>query len=333
MLKRSAGIVLLFLTAFTVVLVVGCGGDDDPTGPDNPTLPVLTTSSITNITQTTAQCGGNVTSDGGAPVTTRGVCWSMSPTPTIADSKTTDGSGTGSFTSSITGLTAGTDYYVRAYATNSAGTGYGGVDSFTTATEDSTVTDIDGNVYRIVTIGSQVWMAENLKVTHYRNGDIISHVSDSTIWSNLTTGAYCEYDNESHYVATYGRLYNWFAVSDNRNIAPAGWHVASRTDWQTLAYYLGGDAIAGGKLKEAGYSHWNSPNMGATNETGFTALPAGYRLTDGSYDGESYSAYFWSATEYNSQNAWYRSLNYNFAELFGHINNKQFGFSVRCVRD
>ena len=152
--------------------------------------------------------------------------------------------------------------------------------------ETGTVTDIDGNTYQTVKIGDQWWMAENLKVTCYRNGDAIPNITDGTTWASLSTGAYCEYNNDINNVATYGRLYNWYAVTDSRNIAPAGWHVPSDAEWKQLEMYLGmsqseADATGwrgtdeGGKLKEVGTMHWNSPNTGATNESGFTALPGG----------------------------------------------------------
>ncbi len=343
MLRRTTHVIVSFLAAVMLVLIVGCSGNDDPTGPDNPTPPVLTTSSVTNITQTTAQCGGNVTSDGGAAVTARGVCWSTSPTPTVADSKTTDGSGVGSFTSSISGLTAGTDYYVRAYATNSVGTSYGSAQTFTTTSSSGTVTDIDGNVYQTVTIGSQVWMAENLKVTHYRNGDPILSVTDST-WSVLTSGAYCGYNNGVNNVATYGMLYNWYAVADPRNIAPEGWHVPTDEEWKQLEMYLGmSQAQAdetgwrgtdeGGKLKEAGTTHWSSPNIGATNESGFSALPGGRRNTNGSFYYMGFVAYFWSSTEEGSDYVWLRYLIYGSSRVYRYNTSKHYGFSVRCVRD
>ncbi len=346
MLTRTNHVILGFLTAVMLVLIVGCGGDDDPTGPDNPTAPVVTTSTVTAITQTTATCGGNVTSDGGAAVTARGVCWSTSPTPTIADSKTTDGTGTGGFTSSITGLTENTAYYVRAYATNSSGTGYGSAIPFTTSASSGTVTDIDGNVYQTITIGDQVWMMENLKVTHYRNGDPIPNVTDGGTWEGLTTGAYCNYNNNEGNVATYGRLYNWYAVDDSRNIAPEGWHVPTDEEWKQLEMYLGmsqaeADADAldwrgtdeGGKLKETGTTHWNSPNEGATNESGFTALPGGFRHHSGNFGNMGYYAYFWSSTETSSSYAWYRNLGYSGSQVYRSNYYKQDGFSVRCVRD
>jgi uncharacterized protein (TIGR02145 family) len=208
-----------------------------------------------------------------------------------------------------------------------------------------TVTDIDGNVYQTVTVGGQEWMAENLKVTHYLNGDSIPNVTNGTTWIGLTTGAFCEYDNDVNNVATYGRLYNWFAVSDSRNIAPAGWHVASDAEWKQLEMTLGmsqaqADSIdwrgttEGGKLKEAGTTHWSTPNTGATNESSFSALPGGYRyLGDGSYDLVGYSAYFWSSTEYVSGTAWSRRLSYYYSDLGRNGYYKGFGFSVRCVND
>jgi uncharacterized protein (TIGR02145 family) len=195
------------------------------------------------------------------------------------------------------------------------------------------VTDIDGNVYQTVTIGTQVWMAENLKVTHYRNGEAIPNITNATTWSGLTTGAYCEYNNDINNVATYGRLYNWYSAVDSRNIAPAGWHVPSDAEWQTLVDYLGGSSVAGGKMKEAGTTHWFSPNTGATNESGFSGLPGGYRVSSGTYYSIGYLAHFWSSTEYNSSSAWFRYLYYDGSEVARLYYNKRDGFSVRCVRD
>jgi len=195
------------------------------------------------------------------------------------------------------------------------------------------VIDFDGNVYRTVKICNQWWMAENLKVTHYRNGDAIPNVTDETEWSNLTTGAYCNYANNASNADTYGSLYNWYAVSDSRIIAPAGWHVPSDAEWQTLVDYLGGQAVAGGKMKEAGTIHWISPNTGATNESSFSALPGGYRNYYGTYYHMGYGADFWSSTEYLSNYAWYRSLNGSSSGIYRYNNNKECGFSVRCVRD
>ena len=210
--------------------------------------------------------------------------------------------------------------------------------------EIGTVTDIDGNTYQTVKIGNQWWMAENLKVIHYRNGDAIPNVTDNNTWASLTTGAYCNYDNDANNAITYGSLYNWYAVNDSRNIVPEGWHVPSDAEWKTLemtlgmsqtnadqTYWRGTDER--GKLKETGTTHWQSPNTGATNESGFSALPGGYRDSAGYLRDLGYYATFWSSTEYDSYHAWYRYLYYINSGVGRLSYTKQFGFSVRCVRD
>lgn len=205
------------------------------------------------------------------------------------------------------------------------------------------VTDIDGNRYRYVTIGNQVWMAENLKTTHYRNGDEIPNVTDDMAWSTLSTGAYRNYDNNEDSVDTYGRLYNWHSLNDSRNIAPEGWHVPTDEEWKELEMALGMNQEAadgtglrgagiGGKLKETGTAHWESPNTGATNESGFSALPGGYCSTSGHFNNMGNEGCFWSSTE-SSSSAWFRALKYDFSEVNRNILDKQYGFSVRCVKD
>ena len=177
-------------------------------------------------------------------------------------------------------------------------------------------------------------MAENLKVTHYRNGEPIPNVTDPTAWSVLITGAYCEYDSDIANVAVYGRLYNWYAVDNGGGIAPEGWHVPSDAEWQTLVDYLGGDAIAGGKMKETGTTHWNTPNTGASNESGFTALPGGHRSS--LFFNMGYIARFWSFTEGDYYlSAWSRGLGYNNPAVTRDIydSGKSCGFSVRCIKD
>lgn len=200
--------------------------------------------------------------------------------------------------------------------------------------QDNSIKDIDGNMYKIINIGTQVWMAENLKVTHYRNGVEIPNVTDSVDWKNLTTGAYCNYDNNVNNVAIYGRLYNWYAVNDTNNLAPEGWHIPSDEEWQTLREYLGGSA--GGKLKESGTVHWSNPNTGATNESGFTALPAGLRYFTGDYIDLGYSANFWSSSNYGDNDYFiiYWRLYCDSSEdwRMGYY-WPQSGFSVRCLKD
>jgi len=194
--------------------------------------------------------------------------------------------------------------------------------------------DQDGNTYKTVTIGTQVWMAGNLKVTHYRNGNPIPNVTPGTQWSNLETDAYCNYDNDANNATTYGRLYNWYAVNDPSGLVPEGWHVPTGADWQTLVDYLGGSSVAGGKLKETGTTHWRSPNTGATNESGFSALPGGYRNDNGSFYDIGARAGFWSSSESGPIYAKSLYLFYYDSEVYSFWGRtKRSGFSVRCVRD
>jgi uncharacterized protein (TIGR02145 family) len=333
MLGKSNMPQAVLCVSIALLSLAGCGDDETTTPTPSDKAPTATTVAVGSITQTTAQSGGNVTSDGGAAVTARGVCWSTGSSPTTANDTTMNGTGTGSFTSSLTGLTPNTPYYVRAYAVNSVGTSYGGAVQFTTAISYGTVTDYDGNVYQTVTIGTQEWMAKNLRVTHYRNGEAIPNVTGNAAWEALSSGAWCSYNNDAPLLATYGCLYNWHAVGDVRGLAPAGWHVPSDAEWQTLLDYLGGDMAAGGKLKEEGLAHWADPNGGATNETGFSALPAGHRNWNGSYLNILTQAYYWSSTAENDANAWYRSLYYDNAGTSRNNYLKRDGFSIRCVKD
>lgn len=287
------------------------------------TIPTLAvTSSVTSITSVTAISGGNVLSDGGANVTSRGVCWSASSGPTILNTKTINGAGTGSFTSNLTGLTANTLYYVRAYATNSVGTAYGTEISFTASPNGT------------ITICSAVWMDKNLSVTTYSNGDPIPLVTDPAQWAALTTGAYCYYNNDPSTEAIYGRLYNWYAASDPRGLAPAGWHVATSAEWVTMRDCLGGMAVAGGKIKEAGTVHWNNPNTGATNSSGFTALGGGYRTSFGPFDDIGGSGRWWSFDTYNSTLGQGANVYYNTSDLWSLVaSDKTGGQYVRCVKN
>lgn len=323
-----------------VLTVINCSKKNkNPVTPNSNSCPVLTTTKVSEITRTTAKCGGTITSDGGAAVTARGVCWGTSQTPTIADHKTTDGAGTGSFTSLITELTGNTEYYARAYATNSEGTGYGDAVPFMPA-----VADVDGNTYQVVKIGNQWWMAENLKVTHYRNGGAIPNATGNADWSSrIISGAYCSYNNDTTYTAVYGNLYNWPAVNDIRNIAPVGWHVPSDEEWKELEMTLGmskaeADAEGwrgtsqGGKLKEAGTAHWKSPNTGATNESGFSALPGGYRADVGTFYDIDSNAYFWSSTSLPNLCAYGRVLSSSHSGVSRKFSIGSWGFSVRCLR-
>lgn len=195
------------------------------------------------------------------------------------------------------------------------------------------VKDIDGNVYHTINIGTQVWMIENLKTSKFTNGDPIPNITNAKEWSDLTTGAYCDYLNSSGNSTTYGKLYNWYAVNDSRKIAPVGWHVATDAEWATLITYLGGESVAGGKMKETGTTHWKSPNTGATNGSGFLALPSGNRYDTGDFDDIGYSCKWWSSTESATDNSYHRYLNYNTSNASRDSFSKTGGASVRCVRD
>ena len=212
--------------------------------------------------------------------------------------------------------------------------------------KDTTVTDIDGNVYQTVQIGDQVWMAENLKVTHYRNGDAIPNVTSNSEWAGLSTGAYCAYDDNESNADTYGYLYNWYAIDDSRNIAPEGWHVPTDAEWKELEMQLGmsqseaddtgwrgtneGSKLAGNAALWHNGDLENNTNFGTS---GFNALPGGYRYYGGYYGDMGYGGYFWSSTESGSDDAWSRTLGYGSSEVYRYYSYKPGGFSVCCLRD
>ncbi len=304
-------------------------------------VPALTTASVTNITASSALSGGNISSDNGSAVSARGVCWSTSSTPTINDSKTIDGTGIGTFQSNITGLSANQTYYVRAYATNAIGTGYGSSLQFVTENGGggSTVTDPDGNTYNTVTIGTQVWLKENLKTTKYNDGSLIPHEPNGQGWQQMTTPAYTWYDDNYEEIGSeYGALYNWYVVdpasNGNKNVCPQGWHVPSNEEFNALVEYLGGHLVAGGKLKETGTEHWKDVNVGATNESGFTAFGAGHIITNYSWNLKDYGK-FWSTTPSSIQD-WAIEMSLDHAVASVGSGNSQpmwAGKSIRCVKD
>jgi uncharacterized protein (TIGR02145 family) len=199
------------------------------------------------------------------------------------------------------------------------------------------ITDVDGNTYKTVTIGTQQWMAENLKVSKYNDGTTIPNITDNTQWSNLTTGAWCYYNNDAANNAKYGKLYNWYAVSPttngNKNVCPTGWHVPTDAEWTVLTDFLGGASVAGGKMKEVGTTNWKSPNTDAMNTSLFSALPGGHRSNGGGYSNIGYTGYWWSSTELNTLNAWSRDLNSTIGLASRGSHYKKIGFSVRCLRD
>lgn len=197
-------------------------------------------------------------------------------------------------------------------------------------------TDGDGINYPIVDIGGQIWMAENLKTTKYRDGTNITYPGiDNVAWQNNTNGAYSWYNNdETSNKNVYGALYNWFVVINSHHLCPTGWHVPTNAELTTLTTFLGGESIAGGKLKETGFMNWQNPNFGATNETGFSAIPGGFRASNnGTFSNIKVTGFWWSSNEFNVTTAWYRYLSYSIGEVNGGDNGKNNGFSVRCVKD
>ena len=206
------------------------------------------------------------------------------------------------------------------------------------------IADIDGNIYNTVIIGDQEWMIENLKVTHYRNGELIPTGFNNNEWRLLTEGANSIYDNDTSNVLSFGYLYNGYAVVDERGICPEGWQVPTDDEFVVLEIFLGMSlqevqnegwrgTSEGGKLKESGSENWFSPNTGATNESGFNALPAGYRSSDGNFSGLGFNGTFWSSTEIDSSNIWIRKLYYMSSKVKRVKAQAENGFAIRCMRE
>lgn len=327
---------------------VGIAYGEDFSFTTGATLPDIVTTEASALSAATAVCGGNITGNEGTQIISCGVCWSKSQNPTISDNKTTKGLGAGSFTANIFGLASNTTYYVRAYATNLAGTSYGNEVSFKTHSVPSgKVADADGNLYDMITIGNQIWMKQNLKTTHFPDGTDIQLVTGKSTWSGMpiTDKSYSWYNYDVNNKEIYGALYTWIAAMNGagsstskpsgiQGVCPTGWHLPSEEEWIELTEYLGGESVAGGKIKESDTIYWKNPNVGATNESSFTALGAGYRDGyDGSFYGIRYMAYWWSTTDTLSNYAKVRLIygNQRFVQRLS--NKKNFGCSVRCVKD
>lgn len=298
----------------------------------NPIISIsLTTNAVTSITSTTAVSGGTITSNGGGNISARGVCWNTSGSPTILDTRTTDGTGTGSYTSNLTGLLDGTIYYVRAYATNEAGTTYGEQYSFITP-----VTDVEGNVYKTVKIGNQVWMAENLRTTKLNNNISIPNVIYDYDWDGLASMAYCWYNNLSSHKEIYGALYNWYTVNTGR-LCPSGWHVPDDNEWEELITFVGEGTYGESreiaqKLKEAGIDYWECSEEG-NNESGFSARPGGKReYVNGEFRLLHRETWWWTATGLSDSENARCFFVYCVGLQFNTWDNKA-GMSIRCVKN
>ena len=312
-------------------------GDDVTFTTSAITAPILTTTAVTSITSTTAISGGTISSAGGGTILDKGVCYGTTTNPTISGPHTTNGTGTASFTSNLSVLTAGEVYYVRAYATNELTTTYGSQMTFVTH-----LTDIEGNNYRTVIIGTQVWMAENLKTTKYNDDTDIPLVTGNTDWMALTTPAYCWYfNNEALYKNVYGALYNWYTVSTGI-LCPTGWHVPTDTEFKTLEMFLGmsqTDADSpysrgtnqGAQMKTV--DGWNPVNTG-TNTSGFSVLPGGYRYyVDGQFYDLGTTGSFRTSGEHSATTAIYRQFKNDLSTVFRQDVDKKAGFSIRCLKN
>ena len=302
-------------------------------------LPVIETKAATNITANSAKSGGLMISEGSDPVTAFGVCWSTSPAPTVdLPTKTTDGSGMQNFSSQLLNLTTGVTYYVRAYATNRAGTAYGNEINFIPV--GLSVTDVDGNLYRMVQIGTQIWMGENLRTTHYRDGSAIAEVTTAASFDAQTSAAFVSFNpNLSGNSRPLERLYNFYAVADPRNLCPVGTHVPTNVDWETLIAYAGGEDVAGAKLMEAGTDYWRT-SIG-TDDYSFTARPAhivNSSTVELSSEPRTWAAW-WTSTAVSASNAYWRAVAINSVAISGGPADepsgvpKKWGVSVRCIKD
>ncbi|HOU02446.1 MAG TPA: FISUMP domain-containing protein [Bacteroidales bacterium] len=304
-----------------------------------PELPTIFINEVKNVTSSTAKIECDVTNDGGETVTERGICWGENENPTVADSKIPSGTGTGIFNCTITYLDWSTTYYVRAYAKNNVGISYSEPQTFKTL--PLSVTDADGNTYNSIRIGSQIWMDQNLKTTKYNDGTSIPEVTGNTNWDALTTPAFCWYGNDESTYQTV--LYNWYTVNTVK-VCPEGWHVPSDADWKNLELFLGVSStevdkldwrgtIEGGKLKETGTVHWQSPNTGATNSFGFNGKPEGLRLIGGIFADIGVYAAFWSSTQVDDSHAYERRLHYTESRILRMNYWKKVGNSIRCMKD
>ncbi len=308
---------------------------------------IITTKSITDITSSAAIGGGTISSDGKLSILSRGVCWSLKHDPTLSDNYSSESGDFGSFTCEIKNLNADSTYYVKAYYINAKDTVYGNQVEFITSNyilfnpnlSYGSVSDIDGNIYKTITIGSQTWMAENLKVTHFQNGDEIPNVTDLNKWGffQITTSAYCWYNNDSNYKIIYGALYNWYAASDSRNIAPSGWHVASKEDWATLSTLLNPfnslQNHSAYKTRETSTAHWlyDNSNSSSTNETGLTIVPSGrVAINPWSFMEIGGRAYFWTSDgTWDGSSGVFVDSDISISNMFYNC----LGFSIRCVKD
>jgi uncharacterized protein (TIGR02145 family) len=309
-------------------------------------LPTITTNTPTSIGIDSVVIGGDILNDGGSSIVLRGVCYSTTPNPNMGNTRTEEGSGIGSFTSTLRNLSPSTTYYARSYAKNSQGVVvYGNEVTFTTSSitpaftcGTSIVSDVDGNSYNTIQIGAQCWTQSNLKVSKYRNGDSIPTGLNNSDFGLTSSGTYAIYENDPVYDGLYGKLYNHLAVMDTRGLCPTGWHVPTDNEWSIMENFLGGSSVAAGALKSTTTQPtpggWYSPNTGATNSSGFSAMPGGIRYGgNGTYGAVLSYGYWWSSSLFGSNFAWARFFGHTYVTIYRNSQTRNYGFSVRCLRD
>jgi uncharacterized protein (TIGR02145 family) len=322
-------------------------GDEETFETDGIHLPEPYTLSLSYINANSVVCQSELLSDGGGVISARGVCWSKSENPTLADSHSNDGTGSESYYTHISALTGASKYYIRAYATNETGTAYGNSLSFTTLADSDaiiyypitfkpgtvygSVTDADFNVYKTLTLGTQTWMAENLRTTHYVGGAQIANPGNLSYWDNINSGCWSWYNNDTLFTKINGTLYNWLAVNSGQ-LCPAGWHVPTESEFSVLISYLGGEETAGGKLKETGTHHWTVQTAGADNSSGFSAVAAGC-IRAANFNSLYTSCLFWTSTESNMDNAGFVTLSSSSDSARIDTGSKKAGYSVRCIKN
>jgi Fibrobacter succinogenes major domain (Fib_succ_major). len=294
--------------------------------------PVLETNSVVVKTYNSIACGGMITSDAGGQIVSKGVCWSENPEPSITDSKAVSTQEGNTYSCFVQNLKSNTKYYIRAYATNSVGTNYGSVKSFTLWLnyQESPLKDIEGNEYKSVRVGEQVWMQENLRTTKFQDGTSLTTLNLQSEWNEKNApGYYVNVDNVS-----FGYIYNGYAISANKNICPAGWHIPTQAEWETLINYLGGYSVAGDLMKGSATMYWGKSGNDVYNLSGFTALPNGYVGSDGTSHDKLQDASFFVSTFDAQGNPSFSTIESDLSSIqLSQTSSKVSGVSIRCIKD